>query len=316
MKITVLDLNSIGNDIDFSPLSALGDCKFFPATSQDEIVDRIADTEVAIINKIKMTKEILDRAPNLKLICVAATGYDNIDTAYCREKGIGVANVPGYSTESVAMVTISIVLALMTHLNLFSDFVKNGEYTAAGVPNRLTPAFHDLSGKTWGIVGYGNIGKKIGDIARAFGCKVIYNKNSPVEDKNYRNIDDLCRESDIITLNCPLNHKTRELINADRISLMKKNVVLVNTARGAVCDEAEIARAIKEGKLAAYGCDVYSAEPFPTSHPYYEIKDMPNVCLTPHMAWASFEARSRVVLEMAENIKAFAKGTLRNRVEL
>lgn len=313
MKITVLDLDTIGNDVDLSPLTALGDCVFFPATSSEGLPARIGDTEVAIVNKLKLTRQALRAAPKLKLICVAATGYDNIDLAACRELGIGVCNVPGYSTESVAMVTAAMVLSLMVHLPVFSDFVSSGDYTASGLPNCLTPSFHDLQGKTWGIVGYGSIGKKVAEIARAFGCRVIYHRATP--DGMGVDMDTLCRESDIITLHCPLNESTRGLINRNRLALMKKSAVLVNVARGAVCDEAAVAEAIVNGVIGAFGCDVYAREPFPADHPYTKIKDMANVCLTPHIAWASFEARTKVVREMAANIAAFQKGENRNRVD-
>ena len=152
MKITVLDLDTLGNDLDLSPLTSLGECAFYPSTRPEELSARLAESDVAIINKIKMTRPVLEAAPKLKLICVAATGYDNIDLAACREKGIGVCNVPGYSTESVAMVTFTLALNLMSHLPEFSRFVCSGEYTASGLPNCLTPCFHDLCGKTWGIV--------------------------------------------------------------------------------------------------------------------------------------------------------------------
>ena len=316
MKITFFDIDSIGTDLDLTPITSLGECEIYPNSTPAELIERIGDTEVAVINKMKMTKEVLDSAPNLKLILVAATGFDNIDTAYCRERGIAVCNVPGYSTDSVALVTVTLVLSLAMRLKTYENFVVSGEYSASGVANRLSPAFNDLSGKTWGIVGYGNIGRKIGEVARAFGCRVIFNKNTPVDDESYRDIDALCRESDIITLNCPLNDKTRNLINAERIGLMKKNVILVNTARGAVCDEQAVADAVKSGKIASFGCDVYSTEPFLENHPFWEIKDLSNVCLTPHMAWSSFEARTRVIYEMSVNIKAFYCGKIRNRVEI
>lgn len=315
MNITVFDINSIGNDIDISPISSLGNTAVFPHTTRDELVSRLKNTQIAVLNKIKLTEDVLKNAPDLKLICVAATGFDNIDTKYCREHGIAVANVPGYSTHSVAAVTVATVLNLLTHLKEYSAFVSDGGYTASGAPNKLSPAFHDLYGKTWGIIGYGNIGKKVADVARAFGCKVIYSKNTPIDDSDCVDIDTLCKNSDIITVHCPLNESTRNLIDSRRLSLMKNSVILVNAARGAVCDESAVAEWVKKGEMGGFGCDVYSAEPFDEDHPFYGIKDMPSVCLTPHMAWASFEARTKVVYEMAENIKAFLKGEIRNRVE-
>ena len=315
MNITVFDIDSIGKDIDISPITSLGNARIFPSTSREELADRIKDTEIAVLNKIKLTDKVLEKAPCLKLICVAATGFDNIDTKYCREHGIAVANVPGYSTHSVAAVTVATVLDLLTHLKEYSDFVTSGGYTASGAPNKLSPAFHDLYGKTWGIIGYGNIGKKVADVARAFGCKVIYNKNTPVNDPDCVDIDTLCKNSDIITIHCPLNENTKKLIGKEKFALMKKDVIIVNSARGGVWDEEEAAKAVLENRIGGLGCDVYTAEPFGTDHPFDKIKGLKNVCLTPHRAWASFEARTKVVYEMAENIKAFLKGEKRNRVE-
>ena len=315
MNITVFDIDSIGKDIDISPITSLGNTKVFPCTNACELADRIKDTEIAVLNKIKLTDKVLEKAPCLKLICVAATGFDNIDTKYCREHGIAVANVPGYSTHSVAAVTVATALDLLTHLKEYSDFVTSGGYTASGAPNKLSPAFHDLYGKTWGIIGYGNIGKKVADVARAFGCKVIYNKNTPVNDPDCVDIDTLCKNSDIITLHCPLNENTKKLIGKEKFALMKKDIIIVNSARGGVWDEEEAAKAVLENRIGGLGCDVYTAEPFGTDHAFDKIKGLKNVCLTPHMAWASFEARTQVVYEMAENIKAFLKGEKRNRVE-
>ncbi len=316
MNITILDLDSIGNDLDLSPIADLGHCRFYGATSPEELPHRLQNTQVAVINKIKMTRGILEQAPNLKLICVAATGFDNIDLQCCRERGIAVANVPGYSTDSVAMVTVATVLSLMTHLQEYRDFVTSGDYTRSGVPNRLRPAFSDLQGKTWGIVGYGSIGQRVAQVARAFGCRVIYCRNTSSADPDCYNIDTLCAESDIITLHCPLNEATRNLIDSRRLGLMKKNAVLVNVARGAVCQETAVAQAVLEGRLGAFGCDVYSTEPFGVDHPYQALLGRPNVCLTPHVAWASYEARTTVVREVSENIRAFCLGRSRNRVEL
>ncbi len=316
MKITMFDLDSIGNDLDLSPITSLGECTVYSRTSQNEMPERIGDTRVAIINKIKMNREVIDAAPDLQLICVSATGYDNIDTEYCRQKGIAVANVPAYSTDSVALVTVSTVLSLVTHLREYSDFVRSGEYTKRGVPNCVNPVFYDLSGKTWGVVGWGNIAKRVAAVAEAFGCRVIYTRASYDGSDRFRTADELCRESDIITVHTPLNDGTRGLIDSHRINIMKKNCVLVNSARGAVCDETAVADAVKSGKIAAFGCDVYSTEPFGEDHPYAEIMNLPNVCLTPHMAWASFEARTRVICEMAENIRAFYEGKERCRVDI
>lgn len=271
---------------------------------------------MVIVNKIRLNEENLAGAAGLKLICVAATGYDNIDVAYCRRRGIAVCNVLGYSTDSVAQLTVAMVLELMLHLPTMSGYVRSGAYTASGVANRLTPAFHELAGKTWGIVGAGNIGKKVAHIAEAFGCRVMVCRRRPDPDYPTVDIDTLCREADIISVHTPLTDETQGLISRARIAAMKPGVILVNVARGAVADEAALADAVRAGQIGGLGVDVYSAEPLPADHPLYAVRTLPNVCLTPHMAWGAVEARQRCIGEMAENISACFAGRVRCRVDI
>lgn len=314
MKIAVLDKSTLGADIDLSPIYALGEVTEFETTSPELVAERIADTEVVIINKIKLNESNLKNAEKLKVICIAATGYDNIDTDYCKIAGIAVCNVPGYSTDSVAQVTLSMALSLITHLKEYERFVNSGEYTKTGIANRLTPVYHELSSLTWGVVGGGGIGMKVAEIADAFGCKVMICRRKQEGRFPVVDIDTLCKESDIISLHIPLSDETRNLINADRIAEMKKNAIVINTARGAVADEKALANAVKEGKIGGLGVDVYSVEPFDKNHPYNEILGFDNVCLTPHMAWGSYEARNRCVKIIAENIKSFFKNENKNRI--
>ncbi len=315
MKIVLLDRASIGFDTPISVLERFGELAVFDASSPEEAISRSSDADVIVLNKVKVTRELIENSKNLKLICIFATGYDNIDIMAARERRIGVCNVPGYSTDSVALFTISTVLALCSHLIEYNSFVKSGEYTASGSPNKLTPVYHDLNGKTWGIIGYGNIGRAVGRVAEAFGAKVIVNKRTPCEDATCVDLNTLCRESDIITVHCPLNDQSRSLINEDKIKLMKPQAILVNEARGAVLDEAAVAKAMLDGKIAGFGCDVYLQEPFPTDHPYSKIMKLPNVLLTPHAAWASYEARERCINVIADNINSFICGEMLNRVD-
>ena len=315
MKIVILDRASIGFDTPISVLNRFGQVLCYDASSPEEAKERSADADVIIINKIKVTREIMESSDSLKLVCVFATGFDNVDIAAAREKGIAVCNVPGYSTDSVVLFTVSKVLALCSHLFEYNGFVKSGEYSASGVPNRLTPVYHELSGKTWGIIGYGNIGRAVGRVAEALGAKVIVNKRTPSDDATCVDIDTLCRESNIITVHCPLNDHSRALINEHRLSIMKPDVILVNEARGAVLDESAVAKAIREKKIAAFGCDVYSTEPFGKDHPYNDIMHMPNVILTPHAAWGSYEARERCINIIADNIDSFISRKILNRVD-
>ena len=311
MKITVLDSATLGDDLDLSPLSAVGETEIYKNTAPSEVAARIAESDAVVINKIKLGESNLANAKKLKLICIAATGYDNIDVAYCKEKGIAVCNVVGYSTHSVAQITVATVLSLACHLPEHCETVKSGRYTASGVANSLTPVYHELAGKTWGIIGYGNIGKQVGRVAEAFGCRVIASRRS-----GGASVEEVCRESDIITIHTPLNDSTRGLVSREMIALMKKDVIIANAARGAVTDERAIADAVKDGRIGAFGSDVFSVEPFGEDHPFYEIKDLPNVCLTPHMAWGAYEARVRCLSEIVENIKSFQKGDTRSRVDL
>ena len=315
LTVVVLDASTLGDDLDLTPLQALGEVKVYQTSTPEEIAVRITDADVLMQNKAKLTADLLAKATKLKVICEAATGFDNIDVAYCREHGIAVTNVPGYSTQCVAQITFTLALSLITHLPQYTSFVQSGEYTASGVANRLSPAFCELYGKTWGIVGYGNIGKQVAKIAEAFGCNVIVHKRTPEEGVRCVDIDTLCRESDVISLHTPLNDGTRGLIGRAQLDMMKKNAILVNVARGAVTDEEAVADALLSGKLAGFGCDVYSAEPFPAGHPIDRIKDLPNVCLTPHIAWGGYETRVRLLDEMIKNAQAFFRGEKRNRVD-
>ena len=316
MNIVVLDSKTLGNDISLDEIKALGDCTIYENTPAEETEKRIEMADVAILNKVKMDKNVLSKANHLKLICVTATGYDNIDIPYCRENNIAVCNVVGYSSDSVAQVTLAMALSLSVNMRQYTDFVISGAYTKSGIANCLTPVYHELCGRTWGIIGYGNIGRKVADVASALGCRVIVNKQTPQSDIECVSLEELCKSSDIITIHTPLNNATKGMINKNIIALMKKDVILVNAARGAVTDEEAICDAIKNGTIGAFGTDVYSKEPFDKDHPFSEIMHLPNVCLTPHMAWGALESRRRCISEVAENIRAFKCGEIRNRVDL
>lgn len=316
MKITVLDSDALGRDISLEPLNSVGEVTVYNYSTPDEVKQRITDCEAVIINKIKLDETNLCFAKELKLICVAATGYDNVDVSYCKKHNIAVCNVVGYSTNSVALLTASMALSLVTHLKEYNRFVVSGEYTKSGIPNRLEPAFHELDGMTWGIVGLGNIGKKVAKIASAFGCNVIANKRTAEEGYNIVSLEELMEKSDIISLHTPLTDSTRGLISKEMIAKMKKNAILINVARGAVCDEEALAEAIKNNAIGGIGVDVYSVEPFSENHPFNEIKDLDNVLLTPHNAWGAYEARERCLNDIIENIRSFVDGGKRSRVDI
>jgi len=314
MKIILLDAKTLGSDIPLTVFSDTGEFVSYPKTSPEEAPGRIADADVIVTNKVKLRADILKYAPNLKLICVTATGYDNVDIDYCKQNGIAVCNVKGYSTECVAQLTISMALSLTNHLRVFDDYVKSGQYSKSGIQNKLTPTFNEVYGKTWGIVGLGSIGKRVADIARVMGCKVLAYKRTPVEDYECVDLETLMRESDFISVHIPSSPETVGLISREMLSLTKERAILINVARGNVLDEQAVADAILDGSLYGFGCDVYSTEPFPENHPYSKLSKCDNVILTPHMAWGGYETRVRLVFEVAENINAFYKGEERNRV--
>ena len=314
MKLVILDAATLGDDMDLSIFDEFGEKEVYMSTAPHEVEERIKHANAVIVNKIKMNESNLKNAERLKLICITATGYDNIDVEYCRKNNIAVCNVVRYSTQSVAQVTVSMALSLMTHLPEYTEFVESGKYAESGVSNRLTPVYHEICGKTWGIVGYGNIGAQVGCVAKALGCRVIVNKRTPIDGEECVDIDTLCRESDIISIHAPLTNQTRGLISREKINLMKKSAIVINVARGAVVDEMALCDAVKEGRIGGLGCDVYSVEPFQKDSPYASVAHLRNVCLTPHMAWGAYEARVRCLNEIKLNIKAFLNGKLRNRV--
>lgn len=315
MKVVILDAGTLGADTSLSPITDSFETTVYSKTAPEEIPERIAGFDVIITNKLKLHAENLKNA-SAKLICVTATGYDNIDISFCKANHIAVCNIVGYSTASVAQCAAAMVLNLAMHLPEYQNFVNTGSYQKSGAANHLIPTFHELEGKIWGIIGLGNIGKKVAAIAESFGCRVIAHKRTP--DPNYTcvSLETLCKTADIITIHTPLTEDTRNLIGQIQIDQMKPNCILVNVARGAVCDEKALAEAVLNKKIAGIGIDVYSKEPFDNAHPFQKLLNLPNVCLTPHMAWGAFEARQRCVKEIAENIFAFQKGIIRNRVDI
>ena len=313
-KIVVLDAGTLGDDLSLLPLEAEGEVTVYRTSPPETVRERITGADAVILNKVKIGEAQLPDVGAPGIICVAATGFDNIDLEACRKRGVAVANVRGYSSESVAQVTVGLVLSLITHLPAYCKATADGSYTRGGNANMLVPAYHEIAGMTWGVVGAGKIGSRVADVARALGCRVLTNRRHP--DGVSVDLETLLRESDIVTIHTPLTPETRGLIGDREIALMKDGVILVNMARGAVTDEAAVAAAVEAGKIGALGCDVYSTEPFPESHPYYAIRGRENVLLTPHMSWGAYEARARCLSEMILNMEAFFAGNERNRVDI
>jgi len=316
MKIVFLDAKTLGDDINLSAVYDLGDICIYENTPQSEVENVILDADVVVLNKLKLNESNLANAKNLKLICVTATGYDNIDIQYCKSRNIAVCNVVGYSSNSVAQVTAALALSLYTNLPDYTEYVNTGNYTKSGVANKLTPVYREMSGKIWGVVGLGSIGRQVANIASALGCKVIAYKRTPDTIIPCCNLSYLFKKADIISIHLPLNNETKGIIDKELISLMKEDAILINVARGAITDESALAQAVLENKIGGIGIDVYSEEPFSETHPFYKLLGNKKALFTPHMAWGAYESRQRCLDEVIKNIKSFFSGGTKNRLDI
>lgn len=317
MKLVVLERNSVGTDVDVSCFEKFGEVVYYPNTVAENTAERVKDADIIISNKAPMNENTLKDVPNVKLICLFATGFDCVDLAYCKSRGIKVANVVNYSTAAVVQHTFLLALALEEKLIYYDDYVKSGAYAAQDRFSNFDRAFGELEGKTWGIVGMGNIGRRVAQVAQALGCKVIfYSASGKSSCTEYERVefDELLAQSDILSLHCPLSDRTRGLIDKEALSKMKKSAILVNVARGPVVDTRDLYEALTEGQIAAAGLDVLEQEPISRDNPLGSIMDSTKLIITPHMAWASKEARTRLVNEVMENIEAFLRGEERNVV--
>lgn len=306
MKIVFLDAATMG-DVSFSPISALGELECFQTSDREEALQRVKDAEVLIINKIKVDKELVDAAPKLRLICEAATGVNNIDLEYAASKGIPVRNAVGYSTDSVVQMTFMMILSLVGRCRYFDDFVKSGEYSRSGLFTDVSKMFFELRGKRLGIIGLGNIGGNVAKVGEAFGMHVSYFSTSGTShSKDYPSVDldTLMSSSDIISIHAPYNERTAGLVGAEQLRKMKSTAYIVNMGRGGIIDEAALAEAIDGGWIAGAGVDVFTAEPLPADNPLLNVRNRDRLILTPHIGWASIEARERLVAMIADNIAA------------
>lgn len=317
MEIVILERDSVGTDVQIDCLKDLGNVTVYPNTLAGQVEERIRDADVVIANKAPLGEETLKNAQRVKLICEFATGYDNVDLEYCRKRGIKVANVVDYSTSAVAQHTFALCFYVLEKLNHYDNYVKSGEYASQSRFSNFDLPFTELDGKVWGIVGMGNIGKKTAQIAEAFGCKVIFysaSGNSSCTDYERVELEDLLKRSDFLSLHCPLSERTRNLIDLTALKKMKKTAILINVARGPVVNDEDLYTALTEGIIAGAGLDVTGTEPMKESNPLSRIKDSNKLIITPHLAWASTEARNRVVEETYKNIQAFCSGIDRNIV--
>ncbi len=307
MKIAFLDAATMGN-VSFEPFERLGEFVSYDNSTPEEARERVRDIDVLLINKVLVDKALIDSAPNLKLICIAATGVNNIDVEYAASKGIPVRNAVDYSTDSVVQSTFMHILSLVGGAPYFDASVKSGNYSRSGMFTDPNWNWWELAGKTIGIIGLGNIGKKVAHIAEAFGMNVCYFSTSGTghcKDYPSLSLEELLRKSDIVSIHAPLNERTKDLIGREQLALMKPSAYLVNMGRGAIVVEKDLADAVDAGVIAGAGIDVFVTEPVPEDHPYLRMAHPERMRLAPHVAWASVEARKRLVGIMAENI---AKG--------
>ena len=308
MKIVFLDVKTIGEDIDLSGFEQFGEVVKYGFSSPEEARIRTRDADVVVLNKVQINEQSIGEAEHLKLVCVTATGTNNLDKEYLAEHGIEWRNVAGYSTESVAQHTFGLLFYLLEKLAYYDTYVKTERYVDDTIFTHFEKVFHELSGKTWGIIGLGNIGRRVADIAKMFGCRVIYYSTSGKNTQpGYERVDfdTLLRESDIVSVHAPLNENTEGLMNKEAFAKMKKTAIFLNLGRGPVVVEADLADALENGIIAAAGLDVLAVEPMCKENPLRRIKDSTRLIITPHIAWASVEARTRLMKIIEGQLEEF-----------
>lgn len=310
MKIVFLDAKTIGEDIDLSGFDALGEVVKYGFSTAEEARERSKDADVLILNKVQVNEQTIGEADHLKLVCVTATGTNNLDKEYLDKRGIAWRNVAGYSTESVAQHTFAMLFYLLEKLPYYDDYVKSEKYVNDVSFTHFAKAFHELSGMTYGIIGLGNIGRRVADIAKAFGCHVIYYSTSGRNSQpGYERVsfDELLEQSDIVSIHAPLDENTLGLMNKEAFAKMKNSAILLNVGRGPIINEADLAEALNNKTIAAAGLDVLSVEPMQEDNPLRGIKDSERLLITPHIAWAGVEARNRLMGIILGQIKEFFK---------
>lgn len=306
MKIVFLDVKTIGEDIDLSRFDTLGEVVKYSFTSAEEAPERVKDADVIVLNKVTINEATIGTAENLKLVCVTATGTNNLDKDYLESRGIKWRNVAGYSTDSVAQHTFALLFYLLENLRYYDNYVKSETYVNDIIFTHFGKVFHQISGMTWGIIGLGNIGRKVADIAKLFGAKVIYYSASdaPAQEGYIKvDFDTLLASSDIVSVHAPLNDKTENLMNAEAFRKMKSTAIFLNLGRGPIVVEEDLTRALEKRHIAAAGLDVLSVEPMQETCPYLRIKDSSRLFITPHIAWASVEARTNLMNIIHDQIK-------------
>jgi len=307
MKITILDASTYGEGVDLDVFKQFGETAIYETTSAELTKERIVDSDIVITNKVVIDKELMQSATKLKLICIGATGMNNIDLEAAKEYSISVKNVAGYSTHSVVQHTLSMVLYLISHSRYFDEYVKNDMWSKSDIFTHLGRNFYEIKGKSWGIIGLGAIGEQVALVASTLGANVHYfstsGKNS---NNNYRQVslENLLKTSDIITIHAPLNEQTKNLLNSDTLAILKDDAVLINVGRGGIINEDDLAKAMDNSNIYV-GLDVLENEPMKENHPLLAIKKPEHLYITPHIAWTSIEARKSLIESIVNNIETF-----------
>ena len=307
MNIVLLDQKTLGDDLDLTPLKELGILTSHETTTKEETLARIVNSEIIITNKVVITKEMMQNCVHLKLICIAATGMNNVDLKAAKELGIKVKNVIGYSTPSVVQHTFSMMFYLLGKLDYYNRQVKSKAWSKSGLFTDVSQPFSELSTKTWGIIGLGTIGKEVAQMAENFGVKICYHSTSGknlINDYHHCQLEELLSTCDIISIHCPLNEQTNNLINQSNLKHLKDNSILLNLGRGGIVNELDLANELNSRPLYA-GLDVLSQEPIEENNPLLSINNFDQLLITPHLAWASFESRKRLLVGIVENIEAY-----------
>ncbi len=307
MKIVLLDAKTLGDDLDLGVFDAFGEVTLYQTTAAEETPGRISDAEIVITNKVVITQEMMQNSPKLKLVCIAATGMNNVDLEAAEALGITVKNVAGYSTQSVVQHTFAMALYLLEQMAYYDQRVKNGTWTASRLFTDVSRPFYEIAGKKWGIIGLGSIGREVAKVATAFGAEVCYYSTSGIDrDRTYQRstLADLLKTCDIISIHAPLNEKTRNLIDRTNLPYIKERGILLNLGRGGIVNETNLAEAMHERTLYA-GLDVLEQEPIKADHPLLNIPRPQNLLITPHIAWTSIEARQKLLQGIVENIRSF-----------
>ncbi|MEN8228363.1 MAG: D-2-hydroxyacid dehydrogenase [Bacteroidota bacterium] len=309
-NIVFLDTETIGKVDNMKLLSKLGEFETFENTAPEQVVERCRGKEIVIVNKVQMTEAVMKLLPDLKLICVAATGVNNVALNYAENNGIEVKNVAGYSTDSVAQLTFTMLLYLVNKPYYYDSYVKSGAYSRSGSFTHHKEPFWELKGKRLGIIGLGTIGRQVARIAESFGMEVIFysttGRNNHISYKRFE-LDDLLKSSDVVSIHAPLNNRTRDLITYEKFKLMRPCSIILNLGRGGIINEKDLARALNENLIGAAGIDVMEQEPINTDNPMLRLFDKEKILITPHMAWASKESRELLVEKIARNIEVYLK---------